>query len=149
MIMEVSLMWSDWSEIDQPTDYRHHAVYIVRLCGETGIPICINRFLDSDANGILWIGKASDMEGRRRILARGHLGKGAHSEARLLHILETVSALPMKHPRRKYEYSYIEVKNSDQASKIEEEQIKAYIKQFGEAPPLNSVIPNRGGDWQP
>ena len=54
-----------------------------------------------------------------------------------------VSSLPTKYPEREYEYSFTRVDSKGQAKAMEEELLKTYLKQFGELPPLNSVLPNR------
>jgi len=111
-----------------------------------GKPIEIRRFLGIDRNGILCIGKTTQLASRRKQFIRGLGGIFGHSEGNLLHILETISPIEVKFPDREYEYSYAVVAIGDEDI-TEEEEIKAYVKEFGEVPPLNSAIPNRFGDW--
>jgi hypothetical protein len=138
------ITWSDWRDVNQPADHKGCAVYRIRLCNQTG-PVRISRFLGTDDDGLLCIGKTIHMDYRRKQFVNSLKdGESAHSEGRLLHFLEKESPLLKFHPKPKYQYSFAKV-SSGQESKIEEEQIKAYVRRFGEVPPLNSAIPNRYG----
>lgn len=141
----MSLIWSDWYHIGKPSGHRESAIYRIRLCNHEG-PIQIARFLGMDNDGILCIGKTTKMEGRRKQFIRGLAGNFGHSEGNLLHILEKQSPLLGLYPKSEYQYSFAKV-DLGQESQIEEEQIKAYVRQFGEVPPLNSAIPVRYGNW--
>jgi hypothetical protein len=138
--------WTTWWSLDRIAGYRGPAVYKIRLC-HTDIPASIPRFLGTDTNGIVSIGKTSNMEKRRLQFVRG-LQKGrGHSEANLLHILGQHSTLATIYPDHYYEYSFLQIMQPGQENVIEEAQIKAYVRQFGEVPPLNSAIPDRYGMW--
>ena len=137
--------WSDWRDINQSAGYKECAVYRIRLCDQKG-PVRISRFLGADGDGILCIGKTAHMEYRRKQFVNGLKGKYAHSEGNLLYILEQVSPLLKSYPRPAYQYSFAIV-SAGQEDKIEEQEIKAYVRLFGEVPPLNSAIPDRYGQW--
>ena len=139
-------MWSAWAKLAQAANYNGPAVYKVRLCC-SGATVSINRFLGSDKDGLLCIGKTSNLERRRKDFINGITSENGHSEGNLLCILEEKTSLSTKYPNREYEYSYIKAKSNGEEDTLEEKHIKAYVKQFGEAPPLNSSIPNRYGDW--
>jgi len=141
----MSLVWSDWCSIDKPTDYKHCAVYEIRLCCQK-TPISISRFLGVDERGLLCIGKAKSMEKRRKQFVNSRKEGDGHSEGNLLHRLEIDSTISTRYPDPEYEYSFAKV-NPGQENRLEEQEIKAYVKQFGEVPPLNSAIPNRYGVW--
>ncbi|MBA4383442.1 MAG: hypothetical protein C0410_01775 [Anaerolinea sp.] len=139
------LEWLTWIKINESSNYSKCAIYRIRICSK-GKPEIIQRFLGKDGDGLLCIGKTTDMERRRKQFVRGLTGVFGHSEANLLHILETVSPLGVMFKEREYEYSYARIAKGDE-DKAEEAEIKAYVKRFGEVPPLNSAIPDRYGDW--
>ncbi len=138
--------WSAWRRITQEANCNGPAIYRIRLCDDSGNPISIQRFFGSDDDGLLCIGKTTNMERRRKNFKRG-LEKGVgHSEANFLHILEKHTSLLAKYRTRQYEYSYCRVRESE-LDALEEKSIKKYVKEFGEPPPLNSNIPSRDGRW--
>jgi len=139
------ITWSDWRDISMPAFYNANAVYRIRLMNPGG-PASINRLLGVDNNGLMCIGKTKNMEERRKQFANGLNGKYGHSEGNLLHILKQASSLPVAYPNAKYQYSFAKT-DLGLEGKIEQQQIKVYVKEFGEVPPLNSAIPNRYGDW--
>lgn len=141
----MSLTWSGWRNIINPSNYNKCAIYRIRLC-ERGNPVHIHRFLGIDDCGILSIGRTTNLEQRRKQFINALKGIFGHSEGNLLNILEQVSPLLSLYPDRDYEYSFVEVSTTNM-NDIEEEQIKAYVKIFGEVPPLNSAIPNRYEAW--
>jgi hypothetical protein len=99
-----------------------------------------------DQDGLICIGKTGDMEGRRKQFMNGLNGRFGHSEGNLLHILEKISPLRTTYEGYRYQYSFAKL-DGGLEGKEEERQIKAYVKQFGEVPPLNSAIPDRYGNW--
>lgn len=141
----MSISWSDWKEINQSANYNQPAIYRVRLVRE-GKPVQICRFLGTDKDGILCIGKTTNMDSRRKQFVKALIGTFGHSEGNLLQILEKVSPLTALYPYRQYEYSFAKVSGTDKDT-IEEVQIKSYVKLFGEVPPLNSAIPKRYNSW--
>lgn len=88
------------------------------------------------------------MDIRRKQFISG-LGKmHGHSEGNLLCVLQKHTPLLKKYPGLEYEYSFARIKSKGRESELEENEIKTYVKKFGEVPPLNSAIPNRYGKWQ-
>jgi hypothetical protein len=137
--------WSAWKLLDLYAQYTGPAVYNIRLCRQT-VPAAIPRFLGTDPSGLLCIGKTTNMEKRRLQFLRGiEKGRG-HSEANLLYILRQYSTLEIDYRDYGYEYRFVPVE-AGQARALEETEIKTYVRTFGEAPPLNSAIPDRYGTW--
>ena len=141
---ETAIVWSSWRELEKLEQevYDGPAVYRIRIC-DSGKIVSIQRFLDSDDRGLLCIGKATHLKKRLGQFKR----RRNHSEAELLSILEEHTSLSARYPNGEHEYSYIEVKNPGEENKLEEKYIKAYVKRFGETPPLNSAIPYRDCSW--
>lgn len=140
--MEYAMSWSDWREINQPAGYEDCAVYRIRLASAKGAA-SINRFLGTDTQGLLWIGEAIDFDRRRQRFVRGVKHGKVHAGAKLLHRLENVTSLKAIYPGYAYQYSFRKIGSKEEAKSCEERLIKTYVKQFGEAPPLNSIIPKR------
>ena len=136
------MSWSDWREINQPAGYEDCAVYRIRLASAKGAA-SINRFLGTDTQGLLWIGEAIDFDRRRQRFVRGVKHGKVHAGAKLLHRLENVTSLKAIYPGYAYQYSFRKIGSKEEAKSCEERLIKTYVKQFGEAPPLNSIIPKR------
>jgi hypothetical protein len=86
-----------------------------------------------------------NMKARHRDFLQGLTRGRGHSEANLLHRLERRGPLT-KLKSRRYEYRFRVVKDREAAMALEEGLIKLYVQRFGEAPPLNSAIPNRYGE---
>lgn len=111
----------------------------------------IPRFFDKDPNGILSLGKAGDMERRRKQFVDGWKKQRAHSEGILLSILEkyAVHRIDAKYPNSDFFYSYLGLETEQRAIQEERWLIKKYVMHFGEVPPLNSAIPKRYDypDW--
>ncbi len=60
----------------------------------------------------------------------------------LLHILVDYCGLARVFQKYELQYSFAPVGHGE-APYLEESLIKKYVKKYGEAPPLNSVIPNK------
>src|SRR5258707_12172018 len=98
----MSIEWSEWTTLDQLPDHRGHAVYRIRLC-ESGTVISIQRFFDCDDEGILCIGKSTNLKSRLQSFKRViKIGRG-HYEGHRLYILQ--KRLNDKFPNRTYEHS--------------------------------------------
>lgn len=136
------LSWSDWHGVsDWKEAPNTFGVYRIRLA-QSGKPFSIPRFLGEDPEGILWIGHATNLRSRLRI-AYGALqgGNHPHSEAKLLYALEQSTDLKNRYERSEYQYSFALLGSKTEAEDYEVILIQEYIKQYGEAPPLNSAIP--------
>ena len=137
-----SLRWSSWQPIDQETGYSGPAVYRVRLVVSSR-PVAIPRFLATDMDGILSIGECSDLDRRRQQFVSGLNENSGHSSGNLLYILERFTRLRKTHPDRMYEFSFGHTETKDEAKACQDQLLKRYIVRFGEAPPLNSAVPDR------
>jgi len=138
--------WSDWRALDTAAQYIGRAVYKIRL-SHNSLSVSIPRFLGVDTAGILCIGKTTNMENRRIQFIRGIQKGRGHSEANLLHLLRHHSPLMTTFPNHQYEYTFVQIQDFGEETVVEEAEIKAYVRTFGEVPPLNSAIPDRYGVW--
>lgn len=142
----MSITWSNWRSLQHPANYAGHAVYKIRR-SNSGTPARISRLLGVDEHGLLCIGQTANMERRCKQFIRGlERGRG-HSEGNLLHLLQKHTSFPRNYSDFEYEYSFAQTRSRRHTSQREEREIKAYAKQHGEPPPLNSAIPNRYGNW--
>jgi hypothetical protein len=135
-------IWTKWRGVNQIAEHAGPAVYNIRMAlGKKPIPI--QRFLGSDRQGILAIGKTINMEKRRKQFISG-LSKGrGHSEGNLVFLLEKYSRLKRAYRGYSLEYRFITADDKGSAEDLERDLIKKYVKQYGEAPPLNSSVPGR------
>ena len=139
--------WNKWTELTTDSQYYGAALYELRLRTASG-PIAIPRFLGTDSSGLLTIGHTKNMETRRTQFLRAiEKGRG-HSEGNLLYYLLKHSPIRKVHPEHALEYRFREERDKATAKLAEAGQIKGYIREFGEAPPLNCAIPDRYGDWK-
>lgn len=105
-----------------------------------------DRFLGSDSLGILAIGQAKSLEVRRSLFVRAAESRRAsHSEGKLLGHLVYFGVLP-ENTLGELHWEY-RTCGAETLDREEEAEIKAYVLQFGQTPPLNCVIPNRHGEW--
>ena len=132
----------EWIEITEPANYNGAAVYKIRIV-EKGAPAIINRFLGSDNRGIIVIGMSTKMENRRRQFVLGRTRGRGHSEGNLLCRIQKFAPFNQKFSRPVLQYKFFMVKSKEEADNMESRLIKAYVRKFGEVPPLNSAIPKR------
>jgi hypothetical protein len=138
---------SEWKPLLSSTRHSNAAVYQVRIViGKQAL--AIPRFLGNDADGVLTIGEAGNLEKRRKQFIRAmDENRAKHSEGKLLYYILQHSSLLNIHPRPDFEFRFRKEVNKPSAKQSEEKLIKAYILKFGEPPPLNCLIPNRHGNW--
>ncbi len=139
----------EWIEITEPANYNGAAVYKIRIV-EKGAPAIINRFLGSDDRGIISIGMTTVMDSRRRKFVSGMTRGRGHSEGNLLFRIRQFAPFNQKFPKPVLQYKFFKVKSKEEADSMESRLIKAYVRKFGEVPPLNSAIPKRYDEdgWQ-
>ena len=139
----------EWIEIAEPANYNGSAVYEIRIV-ERGEPAIIDRFLASDDRGIISIGMTTMMETRRRKFVSGMTRGRSHSEGNLLFRIRQFAPFDQKFPKPVLQYKFFKVKSKEEADRMEGHRIKAYVRKFGEVPPLNSAIPKRYDEdgWQ-
>ena len=136
-----------WTSISERPVRDLAGVYAVRLVDGDRSPRLVRRFLDEDDEGLLCLGQSKNLEQRRTQFINGVQKCVGHSEANLLHLLG-LHARTRARAQLENVLSMLEWRvEYCSPKKREEELIKSYIKRFGEAPPLNSAIPNRYGLW--
>ena len=105
------------------------------ICYESGKPKSINRFLSSDNNGVLYIGKATSYLDRVITL------KKSLDYNNYIDTNHECGARYKTHPTIKdlfhFEELHIELTPSDNPSELERKELKEYYFSFGELPPLN------------
>jgi len=146
----MSELWSQWADIHQPAAYGSHAVYQLRYVDSSGLPCSVARFLGADPTGLLYIGERASMEQARTDILTGIESWNKHMAGIMIHILRRYSeAFRRQHNESQSHLQYrFERHASEESRKLREERlIKDYVIQFGEAPPLNSAIPNRHDAW--
>lgn len=136
------LRWTNWHSIDEASPHRGPATYKIRLVSD-GRARAIPRFFGPDAAGILAIGKATNMQSRRRRMGRGAARGRGHSEMNLLAILGQHAAPSAMLSGAQYEVAYCVCETVEDAEYAEQLLLKKYLLTFGELPPLNSAIPGR------
>lgn len=137
-----------WKDLTKKSNHREAAIYKIRLVDEKNKPVPIERFLCKDEEAVLCIGSTNNMERRlTRFKYSRKTGKGGHSEASLMFLLEKFCSFKQKYKNYKLQYRFWKQKSEAKTKKEEEKLIKKYIKRFGEVPPLNSAIPNKRGYW--
>jgi len=141
------MSWSEWQSLTQKAGHDGPAVYELRLVTAAG-PIPVPRFLAIDQRGLLAIGETGNMDSRRRQFIRATETCSGHSEGNLLYYLLRHSPLNKVHPEHRLEYRFRKEADKGAAKIGEARMIKAYIREFGEVPPLNSAIPDRYGNWE-
>lgn len=108
-------------------------------------PNGIPRLLGIDEERILFFGKTGRLRGRLNdLLTSIDRGDGPHVEGNLIHLLYHQAE---RFEIRQVMFSYKDRDTEEAATAEEERLIKKYVQRFGEVPPINTVIPNRYGDW--
>jgi len=141
------MSWSEWQPLAKKSGYAGPAAYEVRIVTVAG-PIPVPRFLAIDQRGLLSIGETGNLDSRRQAFIRGMETCSGHSEGNLLYYLLRHSPLKKVHPEHRLEYRFRKESDKAAAKLAEERMIKAYIRAFGEVPPINSAIPDRYGSWE-
>jgi excinuclease UvrABC nuclease subunit len=115
-------------------------VYMVLNVTDSGKPSKLNRLLNIDENGILYIGKSSNLRDRLRMLWRTiqpDLKATAHTFGRRY---KEISTLHTAYPISSLAITFSLVENPD---KEESNLLRNYCEKFGEVPPFNSSISNK------
>ena len=141
------MSWSEWQPLAQKSGHDGPAVYELRIVTAEG-PIAVPRFLATDRRGLLSIGETGNMDSRRRQFIRAIETCSGHSEGNLLYYLLRHAPLQKVHPDHSLQYRFRKEFDKKTAKLGEARMIKAYIREFGEVPPLNSAIPDRYGSWE-
>lgn len=136
--------WTDWFNIDDKCDYQRSGVYKVRLANANGNAYKLERLLRADKEGIMCIGRASDMKQRNAHFLSAIKAVYGHSELNLVYYLKKYTGFKKKFKNSQFQYCF---RKCSKSKSEEEKLIKKYFKKFGEVPPLNSTIPKRYGKW--
>jgi len=142
------LNWSDWRSIREPSGRNGAAVYMVRILDAEGHVRPVNRFMATDSEGVVYIGKAESMEKRRRRFISGMLRCKGHSGAKFLNLLIRYTPFGPILTSVQYEYRFAKVADDAEARKAEATSILGYCMRFAEPPPLNSAVPGRYTEWK-
>jgi hypothetical protein len=111
-------------------------VYTLFALDYEGKPIPLNRVLDVDNDGILYIGQTSKQDFKKRVdmlrrvlsplkKSTGHSGAKNYKQIKKLQ------------ERFPLEMLYIKIEKSEEPKKRESQLIEEYRQKFGEVPPLN------------
>jgi hypothetical protein len=119
-----------------PVMGSQRGVYILFALDERKNPIPLNRVLETDSEGILYIGQTSKQDFKKRVdMLRRVLSplkkSTAHSGAKNY---KQIKKLQEKFP---VDVLHIRIIASDTPKNTETELIETYRQQFGEVPPLN------------
>ncbi|ADN02638.1 hypothetical protein [Spirochaeta thermophila] len=149
------LAWHTWRPVDEIPSHRlpdTPSVYCLRLVDGAGRPVPIPRFLATDEEGILHIGRARSI--RRRLL-RFHEAmrrrRARHAEGKLaFFLMRNVEAFARRIEEGEWalQYSYAGLSTPSEAKREEERLLKCYFRRFGEVPPLNRELPHGMVRWQ-
>ncbi len=134
--------WSEWKDIEKKSDYKECGIYKIRLSDLNKKPIEIHRFLNNDREGILLIGRTTNIDRRIGYFYGAMKGKRyAHLEGKRLHRIIIDTCFPKKFKVCKIQYSFKQLQTEDM-TKIEEKQLmNLYFCKYGEVPPLNNNLP--------
>lgn len=122
-----------WNKINKK--YKNEGgVYILRLGTKTNGFTSVNRFLNVDDSGILYIGKANCFLDRVILLKKNILYKSKGHEA-----AERINLINTDFERICVSNLQIELKQSLSPSVDEKKMLQGYLKEFGEFPPLNRL----------
>ena len=138
----VHLLAQDWRSVLESTGYKGPAVYAVRLL-DNGVVVPIDRFLDTDYNGVLTIGMTTNLDRRRSGFVRGYTKGRGHSAANLLFALKLCEAYGRRFKAPSFEIAFEPIADEADARQREAKLIREYFERFGEIPPLSSAIPNK------
>lgn len=122
-----------WNNIDE----RHKetgGVYKL-IAFKDGQRMPVNRFLNRDEDGVLYIGKATSFVDRvtvlKKSIAPDYKGKGHDCGIRYKKYKEIAIMVP-------YDNLYIELVPSDSPKERERVLLEEYLEKYGELPPFNA-----------
>jgi excinuclease UvrABC nuclease subunit len=112
-------------------------IYKIVALNEDDLPMNINRVLDTDQSGTLYIGKAENLRKRIANLKRAFLPEyksTKHIGARRFHSIKSFS---LQFPIHSLAITFELSKENETARELEAEKFRIYEKFMGERPPLN------------
>jgi hypothetical protein len=114
---------------------RTGGVYKI-IAARDGLRIPVNRFLGTDNEGVLYIGKATSFLDRVIDLKKS-ISVDYHSTAHICgRRYKSNPKIAVSFP---YDILHLELIQSDHPEKLEKELLAEYAKQYGEVPPLNAI----------
>lgn len=136
------MSWSEWKNIEQKAGYKGCGVYKIRLADSNKKPIEIHRFLGHDKEGILQIGRSTNIEKRISYFHGAIKGKSyAHAEGERLHRIIKDTCFHERFKVYRIQYSFKELLTEDETKVEEKQQLNLYFIKYGEIPPLNNNLP--------
>lgn len=137
-------IWTKWKDIIENPDYTGCGVYKIRLVDSESYPLNIPRFLDTDKEGILQIGRSENIERRIKAFRGAKEGrKYDHAEGKRLNRIMKCPNYEKRKNNCKIEYSFQKLLNKSKAKTEEERLMKCYFKKYGEVPPINNNLPGK------
>jgi hypothetical protein len=106
--------------------------------------------LGSDKEGLLAIGESMNLARRIMEFHHAYTGKSflRHSVGDRLFLVRICqhTSLRINFGNYKLQVAVIKLENKSETQREEENFLKVYFKEYGELPPLNSSMPDKG-DW--
>lgn len=140
--------WSMWRDINDSGGFgKCCGVYKLRLTNQAGYPSAIGRFFGVDQDGLLAIGESVNLARRIKEFRNGYAGKRflRHSVGDRLFLIRICQYTSLKLSNIRVQVAVMKLENKAVVQAVEEKLLKKYFKEFGELPPLNSNMPDKGG----
>ncbi len=123
-----------WTLIHQRHGEKGGVYKVVAM--REGVPVPINRFLNIDKNGVLYIGKANSFIARvadlKKSISPDYVGTAHDCGIRYKN-----AEIPKIAEMYPYSILHIELIQDENPGFLEKKLLLAYKMEFGEAPPLN------------
>jgi len=127
-------------DINYEIDYDGPGVYKIQLIDKNSKPLEIRRFGGTDEEGVLVIGCSEHIDTRRKQFLTSSAGERGHTEGIQWWLVKHFSEWAKQTSLR---FAFAELGTKEEAMRVEMEEIQSYFMKYGEAPPLNGVIPKR------
>lgn len=123
-----------WDKVHERHQAKGGLYKIIAISNDHRVPI--NRFLGTDNEGILYIGKATSYIDRvidlKKSISPDYKGSGHICGRRYKSNSKIAEQFP-------YNFLHIELIQTENPKQEEDKYLKEYFNKFGEAPPLNAV----------
>ncbi|MBI4945509.1 MAG: hypothetical protein HY840_03805 [Bacteroidetes bacterium] len=124
-----------WDHIHKRHQDKGGVYKMIAVRNEQRVPI--NRFLGTDNEGVLYIGKATSYVDRvielKKSIAADYKGTGHICGRRYKSNPKIAKQFP-------YEHLFVELIQTDKPEEKEKELLEAYFITYGEVPPLNAIL---------
>lgn len=121
-----------WNKINE-TFGKSGGIYKIKAFNNN-TPVIINRLLDSDKEGVLYIGMANSYLDRVITLRKSTDPEYISTNHEFGSRYKQHSTIKIKFP---YDSLFIELQSSDNPNELEKIELRKYYAAFGELPPLN------------